>query len=165
MYETKKFKNDYFAIFLVSCSNVDEKKTFTREYKEVEIKYIAKSDIPSSYSKEKKKIIEGELVKETEELFFELVNSNLEYENTELFGRCVDWYEISYFYDEEKYDFLYIRNDYPFPFTNSSLIKEESDSLNVYCSMNYEIYWKMMKLIDKLEVELKDAKWYEVGWN
>ena len=124
MYETKKFKNDYFAIFLVSCANVDEKKTFTREYKEVEIKYIAKSDIPSSYSKEKKKIIEGELVKETEELFFELVNSNLEYENTELFGRCVDWYEISYFYDEEKYDFLYIRNDYPFPFTNSSLIKK-----------------------------------------
>ena len=61
--------------------------------------------------------------------------------------------------------FLYIRNDYLFPFTNSLLIKEESDSLNIYCSMNYEIYWKMMKLIDKLEVELTDTEWYEVGWN
>lgn len=63
MYETKKFKIDYFAIFLVSCANVDEKKTFTREYKEIEIKYIAKSDIPSSYSKKRKRLLKENLLK------------------------------------------------------------------------------------------------------
>lgn len=160
----KNLKLIILPFLLVSCTNIDEKKTFSREYDEVIIKYIDKSDIPSNYSKEKKKKIDGELVKETEELFFELVNSDFEYSNTEIEGRCIYWYEISYYYDQDKSDFLCIRNDYPFPFTNSSLIKEEEYSLNVYSTINYDFYWKMIKLIEKLEVELADAEWYEVGW-
>ncbi len=147
---------------LTSCTN--EKHDFSREYDKVIVTYNEKSDIPANYSKEKSKEINGDLAKECSELFFELINSDLEYKNTELDGRSYNWYYISFYYGDNKNDFFHINKSYPFPITNSSLVKEETCNLNVYQEIDYDFYWKMVKLMEKLDTALIDAPWIEIEW-